>query len=251
MRADARHRRVGQMLDSYMIYDIRQGMDVQQLQPVTGGFQTKQAMVYQTLRTAILEAKLEPGQRLVIDDIAAALHVSPIPVREALQQLQQEVLVIIRPHAGAVVAGMDKEAIRELFALMEALEQVAVRTAARRIDEAGLQRLRAASVTMRTAATGHQIGDAQAHDVWVTANRAFHREIVAIAGLPLVAEFTERVFTSWDRLRRLSFRDTRFDHGPADGEHDELIAALAAGDADAAEAIVARHNRSALVAYLG
>ena len=50
-----------------------------------GQYQTKQKMVYHTLRQAIMHCQLQPGQRLVIEDIAHQLHVSPIPVREALQ----------------------------------------------------------------------------------------------------------------------------------------------------------------------
>lgn len=220
-------------------------MDLTQLRPAAGGFQTKQAMVHATLRQAILDGALIPGERLVIDDLAAALSVSAIPVREALQQLQQEGLVTIRPHAGAVVAGMDKEAIRELFALMEALELVAIRSAATRIDAAGLAALREDVAAMRRAVRRKDA------DAWALANRAFHRRIVAIAGLPLVADMTERVFAQWDRLRRLAYREARFDHRAADTEHDAIIAALAAHDVERLETLVGAHNRGPLATYLG
>ena len=48
---------------------------------------TKQEFVYRTLREAILRCELQPGERLVIDDLARRLNVSIIPVREALQLL--------------------------------------------------------------------------------------------------------------------------------------------------------------------
>lgn len=220
-------------------------MGLDHLRPAAGGFQTKQAMVVETLRRGILEGALAPGERLVIDDIAAALQVSPIPVREALRALQQEGLIAMRPHAGAVVAGMDREAIRELFALMESLELVAVRSAVRRIDAEGLERLRGFAATMRRAA---QAGD---QDAWAAANRAFHRTIVAIAGLPLVAEFTERVFSQWDRLRRLAYREAAFDHASADVEHDQMLTAFTARNGRALERLVLQHNRGALAGYLG
>jgi DNA-binding GntR family transcriptional regulator len=220
-------------------------MTIRDLTPVSGGFQTKQALVAATLRQAIQAGELAPGERLVIDDIAEVLQVSPIPVREALRALQQEGLIVMRPHAGAVVAGMDKEAIRELFALMESLELVAVRAAVPRVDPAAIKGLSEEAARMRVAA------GADDHDAWAEANRAFHRRIVAIAGLPLVAEFTERVLTQWDRLRRMAFRDAAFDHGAADNEHDAIIAAFTAGDAAALETLVVAHNRGALEAYLG
>src|ERR1700759_1159837 len=85
-------------------------------------FQTKQAMVYHTLREAIVQARRQPGERLIIDDLASQLAVSSIPVREALQLLQAERLVEQRPHVGAVVASITPDAVREIFALLECLE---------------------------------------------------------------------------------------------------------------------------------
>ncbi len=65
---------------------------------------TKQEFVYQTPRSAIMRCDLGPGERLVIDDLAKRLGVSIIPVREALQMLQSEALVVLVPHVGATVA---------------------------------------------------------------------------------------------------------------------------------------------------
>ena len=53
-------------------------------------FRTKQEFVYRTLRDAIMRCELEPGRRLVIDELARQLEVSSIPVREGLQLLQSE-----------------------------------------------------------------------------------------------------------------------------------------------------------------
>jgi len=67
-------------------------------------FRTKQEYVYQALRGAILRGELAPGQRLVIDQIGRRLQVSAIPIREALQLLQSEGLVLSAPHVGSTVA---------------------------------------------------------------------------------------------------------------------------------------------------
>lgn len=218
-------------------------LSLRDLVPATAehGFQTKQAMVAHTLRQAILDGRLEPGQRLVIDDIAAALGVSAIPVREALSQLQSERLVEIRPHAGAVVAPISKEQIRELFALMEALELVAVRAAAEKAGDAELARLRERYDALENA---------RDEAAWADANARFHREITAIAGLPLVRELTDRVLADWERLRRLAFRDSPApDHARAQREHKAIIAALARKDLAALEKVIEAHNRGALRIY--
>jgi DNA-binding GntR family transcriptional regulator len=82
-------------------------------------FQTKQEVVYQTLRTAITHCEIKPGERLVIEEIAQQLNVSPIPVREALQLLQSERLIEAIPHGGATVAPISQASVAEIFTLME------------------------------------------------------------------------------------------------------------------------------------
>src|ERR1700744_553588 len=83
---------------------------------------TKQQAIYQHLKERILEGKLPPGQRLIIDDIADELGLSIIPVREAMQLLQSERLVEIRPHAGATVASVTPENVEEIFTVLEGME---------------------------------------------------------------------------------------------------------------------------------
>ena len=86
---------------------------------------TKQAFVYETLRQDIMQCVLAPGERLVIDDLARRLNVSTIPVREALQILQTEGLILNVPHVGATVAPITRESIVDVFSMLEGLELVA------------------------------------------------------------------------------------------------------------------------------
>src|SRR5918995_2386789 len=102
---------------------------------------TKQAFVYKTLRDAIIRCELEPGERLIIDDLARRYEVSIIPVREALRLLQSEGLVVSVAHVGATVAPISRDSVLEVFTLLEGLEVVAARTAAERADAAELDRL--------------------------------------------------------------------------------------------------------------
>ena len=212
-----------------------------QLTPASGGFSTKQALVYQSLRQAILNGELEPGRRLVIDDIAAALAVSAIPVREALNQLQSDRLIEMKAHVGAVVAPISKDSIRELFALLEALELVAVRAAAELASTAD-------TVTLR-ALLGELEG-ATSTTAWDDANARFHRAIVSIARMPLLAEFTDRVLREWERLRRVAYRDRSSpDTTRPQRQHRALVKAIEAKDLHSLEKLVVEHNRGALAAY--
>jgi DNA-binding GntR family transcriptional regulator len=67
-------------------------------------YRTKEEYAYDVLRRAILHCQLQPGEKLVADNLGATLGISPIPIRAALQRLQAEGLVEITPHTGVVVS---------------------------------------------------------------------------------------------------------------------------------------------------
>src|SRR5690242_5219433 len=95
----------------------------------TDVFRSKKDAVLDALRTAIIKGAFKPGARLVIDELAAHFGTSAIPVREALQQLQAEGLVIIQPYAGATVTLIEANLIVEIFELLEAFELISGRAA--------------------------------------------------------------------------------------------------------------------------
>lgn len=213
--------------------------------PVEGPFKTKQALVVQSLREAIQSARLIPGERLVIDEIARVLQVSPIPVREALRQLQSERLVELRPHVGAVVTSVSPEEAREIFALLEGLELACARAACSRVAEADLEALAAEAAAMPAA--WERGDDAR----WAALNARFHQALPRIAAMPRAAEMMARVWNDWERLRTLRFRDApRGDGLQAQREHLAMIEALRRRDAEALEALARAHNRAAVACYL-
>jgi DNA-binding GntR family transcriptional regulator len=207
-------------------------------------FRTKQEYVYQSLRGAIMRGELSPGQRLVIDDIARRLEVSAIPIREALQSLQAEGLVVSAPHVGATVASISQDEVHEVFAIMEGLETVAVREAAARLTPEQGQSLQAIVLEMDTA-----VGS-QEYERWAEMNGKLHRSIGEVAAMPLLREMTDRALSRWERLRRHYFQGVLVPRvEQAQREHRELLGALLARDPDEAERVVRAHNRNAKTAY--
>jgi DNA-binding GntR family transcriptional regulator len=206
---------------------------------------TKQEFAYQTLRDAITRCELRPGERLVIDDLARRLQVSAIPVREAIQMLQIEGLVVSVPHTGVSVAPITPESIQDIFALLEGLETVASRLVAERARRDELDAL---------ARVVDEMDDAVAHERytdWAQLNRRFHRMIGELPGLPMLAEMTERVLARWERIRRYFFSGVlvhRIDQ--AQEEHREIIAAMRVADLGRLEAAIRQHNRRAYAAYM-
>src|ERR1700760_2162226 len=89
--------------------------------------------VYTSLRSAVLEHTLAPGDRMNIDALARELEVSPTPVREALARLESEGLVRKRPLAGYTVSPLLTRAeFADMFDMRLLLECAAARWAAAR-----------------------------------------------------------------------------------------------------------------------
>ena len=205
-------------------------------------FRSKKEFAYDTLRDTILEGQLEPGARLVIDELAADLGVSQIPVREALQQLQADGFVTIEPYVGARVTEIDASLICEVFDLMEALEVVSGRAACLRMSEDSLDEMES-----RLRAMDALVTDA---DRFSEENARLHQFICERAGTPLVDRLMDKVLAHWDRLRRYYLQDV-FERrvGDAQQEHWLVFEALCTRDPDHVEQVIREHNKTARLAY--
>lgn len=210
--------------------------------PPEQSYRTKSELVYATLRSAIMRCELDPGTRLIIDDISASLGVSHIPVREALNQLQSEGLVTVVPHSGATVAPVSPGDVVEIFTIMEGLEIVATRVAAERASAEQLAKLEAMLPKLDAAAEN------QEPETWAELNIAFHREIAAITGMQMLTEMMNRVLDRWDRVRRF-VRVLPQRMLEAQQQHHDIVGALKRHDIATAQALATLHNRGALGAY--
>ena len=83
-------------------------------------YKTKKDVVVELIREAILSAEFKPGERLLQEEIARRLNVSPTPVREALRQLEAEGVLDHSPHRGVRVTEVRFEDVREYRAFTEA-----------------------------------------------------------------------------------------------------------------------------------
>src|SRR6266436_3427762 len=89
-------------------------------------------VVHAHLKTGILSGTFVPGQALKQEEIACRLGVSRAPVREALNQLERERLVVLRPRRCYLVASLDPTEVEEIFHIMMMLEEYAARLATQR-----------------------------------------------------------------------------------------------------------------------
>jgi DNA-binding GntR family transcriptional regulator len=213
---------------------------MQSLKAPAGAFATKQSMVYACVREAILDGRLAPGERVVIDEVARRLEVSIIPVREAMHQLQSDGLVEMRPHVGPVVTGFSEDAVAEIFTLLECLEIAAARHAVDRVGDAALRDIDRLVGQM----------DKADGDRWETLNSRFHAAMCAAAGMPRITEAFQRVAGDWERLYRTSLRTAPPpDHARAQADHRAMVEALRGKDQAGLEALLREHNRRAAKHY--
>ena len=213
--------------------------------PKESRHRTKQEFAYQTLRDAIMRCELQPSERLVIDDIARRLNVSIIPVREAIQILQSEGLVVTVPHAGATVAPISRQSIQDVFTVLEGLEVVATRLVAERRNTSELNALGALVVDMDKAI------ESKRYAQWAGLNTEFHLMIGALPGLPMLREMTERVLARWGRIRRFYFRGVLVARAEqAQQEHRDILESMRVRDLAKLAKVVRQHNRGALESYM-
>jgi len=148
--------------------------------------------IYKNLRRAIIMQHLLPGERIAVDELAQEYGTSITPVREALQMLDQEGLVTIKPRSGYFVTRLTLKQLRDLLELRGILELASVERAAERITAeqlAGLERVHA----------GYTGDDEESYDRYTDENREFHYLIAEASGNEELAELLRRVH---ERLAR-------------------------------------------------
>ena len=113
------------------------------LQPIRlDAYKPLREVVSETLRQAIQDGVLKPGERLMEIPLAEELGVSRTPIREAIRKLELEGFVVMVPRRGTYVANISLKDITQVFEIRSALEELAAGLAAERITEEEMETLR-------------------------------------------------------------------------------------------------------------
>ena len=183
---------------------------------------TTKNRIYTELRRSIIMGHRHPGERLDLEALSRSFGTSVTPVRDALQMLDQEGLVTIKPRSGYFVTHVTLKQLRDMLELREILEVASAERAASRITEGQLKELERVHV-------GYTGEDDASYDRYMEENRHFHYLIAQASGNQELAETLGRLH---DRLVRFMVLG-RFGHELED-RHAWLIEALRSGDAMAA-----------------
>jgi len=160
------------------------------------------------------------------------LNTSITPVREALKLLAAEGYVLGDSYRGATVAPFDLDASTEVLNLRILLETQLVRGAAAKVTGGDISELK---VLAAEFANAFEAGDNEAARA---ANYRFHHRLFEIAAMPQTLHFVQILWARYpfDLINRLKGRVSR-----AAEEHDEMLAALIAGEAAAAMLATRQH----------
>ena len=197
---------------------------------------------YRRLRQALMEGAFEPGQKLSIRRIAAALGTSAMPARTALRRLATEQAVDVLPSGTAIVPRLTRAAFQELGTIRAELEPLAVRLAAPRIGAARLEEM---AGIIRAGQSARAANDAA--EV-LRADRDFLFALYHAAGAPMLLSIIEAL---WMR-RGPHFWDARWiiiGRVPTENRHPAILEAVRARKVDAA-ALLLKTEIENTTAYL-
>ena len=204
------------------------------------------AQVYQYIKHLILSGRLTSGQRIPEEAISQELDVSRTPVREALRQLHEYGLVVIKPRSHAKVAELDAEEAGQVTCVRAELEALAGRLLTARATPQDVYTLRDIAGACDRELAGGDLGAAFEHDSY------FHLEIARRCGNRFLLELMERLDAKVQMLRLTKCVATDgvhpavAKHGAIVAEHEAIIAAIEAGDAAEAAALMKRHAHGML-----
>ncbi|MET9463155.1 GntR family transcriptional regulator [Streptomyces canus] len=196
--------------------------------------------VYGALLELITTRALQPGQHLVESELAGHLGVSRQPVREALQRLNTEGWVDLRPAQGAFVHEPTDEEADQLLTVRTLLEAEAARLAAANAGSAGI------AVLEELCAQGESAVAADDVDAAVALNARLHATVMELAGNAVLAELAGQVH----RRVRWYYTPIARQRGQQSWiEHRELIAAIADRDEQRATAVMRQHTEQTRKMY--
>jgi len=194
--------------------------------------------VYETLRREILAMELTPGSPLDEVRLSERFGMSRTPVREALLRLASDALVTTLPNRNTIVSAINFAEMPHYFEALTLMYRITARGAAARGPHAPavMEEIRERQDAFVAAV--------EARDAFamIEANREFHVAIAELAGNAYYTGFFSRLLDEGRRVLRLYY-STFEDRLPRQyvNEHEDIIAAIKAGDAERADRLAIAH----------
>lgn len=184
--------------------------------------ETSKILIHKKIRRSIIMGHSVSGTRLNVEAITKEYNTSVTPVRDALQMLSHEGLVVIKPRSGYFVATITLKQLRDLLDVRRILELSAVERATLRITPEQTQEL-------KMIHAGYTGDDDESYDRYTDENRRFHYLLAKASGNNELAEIVGRLH---DQLAR--FMVMRRAGKTMEMTHLRIVEALEVHDAETA-----------------
>lgn len=210
----------------------------------TGRGATVAGKIWKGLRCRILRGTLPPGTRLVELEIAGENGASQASVREALQRLERDGLVVRRGRSGTFVTEVSDEEMREIFQVRVMVESFAVRRAVASITLGRIAELRQLVESMRAAGRAGDAVSLVEHDM------AFHERLLIWSGQTTLLRVWSLLHAQLQRFLVMQDLRTYPDLTAVAESHLPVVEALAAGDPRLAAELLEQHMRRSISAAM-
>jgi GntR family carbon starvation induced transcriptional regulator len=193
--------------------------------------------VFERLRADILGAKFRPGEKMHVERLRSEYGVGATPLREALSKLSSLELVVAEGQRGFRVAPVSIENLLDVTKTRAWVESAALRAAIAAGDRHWEAQIIAAAHRLKNCpkSDGEKLSDE-----WYRENREFHDALVRACNSRQTMAFRAQLYDLSDRYRRLSVRSGLAGRD-FDAEHQRIMEAALARDADAAVAFTVDH----------
>jgi DNA-binding GntR family transcriptional regulator len=202
---------------------------------------------YDAICAGILAGRLQPCERLKINDLSTKLHVSPGAVREALSRLAAEGLVVLESRKGFSVAPICFDHLQDLTRLRIEVESTCLQSSIANGGGDWERLVQTAAQRLATASNQAEESGTYDSDEWADVHRDYHAALVDACDKPWLLRIRAILYAQSERYCRLTLADRTGRDIRA--EHAELTVAVLTRDADGARRLLADHlHRTAEIA---
>lgn len=196
---------------------------------------TKKEYIYEELQKEIYEGEYKFNDKLVIDQIAKKFKSSIIPVREAMNMLESDGLIEIKPHVGAIVKPLSEKDLQNIFQIRIELEGLATRLSIENLKEEHMDNLRMILDASVAAFAREE------YKRFEQLNIKFHQAIYEKCENEMLVQMIDDLWKNNNRYPSLFIKNHAYIESSIQ-EHEEIFKALVDRDGKRAEELMIQHK---------
>lgn len=201
-------------------------------------FLTKKEAIYNTLKQRIYNEDYKFGEKLVISKLAKEFGSSEIPIREALNQLEADSLIDIKPHVGARIKTLSSKEIKNIFDVRTELESLATKLAAEHLKAEDFKELRDIIDNSKSVYLDHD------YEKYRALNFDFHMKIYKRCENEYLLNLIKDLWMNSSRYPMVFDKNDTFIEESLQ-EHEDIYQALKNRDGEKAKQITSKHKTRA------